>query len=54
VIFGSQLDQSVLNQPVKEFFKNHVLKKSTDENGKSSIKLIQITPFGVTRISKPI
>jgi len=54
VIFGPQLDQSVVYRLVKEFFKNHMLEKSINENGKSSIKLIRITPFGVIRISRSI
>ncbi len=54
VIFGPQLEQSVLYQLVKESPEKHVLEKSYSRNGKSPIELIRITPFGVTRISQSI
>ncbi len=52
VSFGSSVDQSVLYLLMKESLKNHVLKKSYNQYGKSPIELIRITPNGVIRISQ--
>ncbi len=53
VSFGSSVDQSVLYLLMKESLKNHVLKRSYNQYGKSPIELIRITPFGVIQISQP-
>jgi hypothetical protein len=51
VILGPHLDQSVLYQLMKESPKKHVLRKSNNQNTKSSVELIRITPCGVIRIN---
>jgi hypothetical protein len=52
VSFGPSVDQSVLYLLVKESLKNHVLKKSYNQYGKSPSELIRIAPNGVIRISQ--
>jgi hypothetical protein len=47
VILGLHLDQSVLYQLMKESLKKHVLRKSNNQNTKSSVELIRIAPCGV-------
>ncbi len=51
VILGPHLVESFLYQLMKESPKKHVLSKSNNQNTKSCVELIRITPCGVTRIS---
>jgi hypothetical protein len=54
LIFGVQLEQSVLYRLVKVIFENLLLERNYNQNAKSSSKLIRITPFRINRINKLI
>src|SRR5271168_2681323 len=53
VILGPHLDQSVLYQLMKESPKKHVLRKSNNQNTKSSVELIRMSHIHNSLISHP-
>jgi hypothetical protein len=54
VIFGAQADQHLSYPMAKKSPKNHLPKKSIDQNGKKKVEVIGIIPYGIIRITMEI